>query len=94
MLRKIALALPVLMLAGCEEPKPSPGDARLIQACEAGDTNACIAYEQIRAQRIAAVSAYLGARQPVQLQHTPMPVSTPVRTNCTTTLGQTNCTTY
>lgn len=65
MLRKAVLALPVVALAGCEH-EPSAAELHIQSACSGGDTQACIALEQIEAQRKANAIAAWQASQGFQ----------------------------
>jgi hypothetical protein len=96
MLRKIVLALPVLLLAGCEMPEPSEAEKQIMAACEGGDTQACIALEQIRAQQRQAAAAASAAliQQGAVYNPTYRTPAVPVRTSCSQWAGGVNCTSY
>lgn len=95
-MRKI-IALTVFALAGCvdptaQQPQYNPAMAKIRQACDAGDVDACKVI--VQAQQRPTPRPY----QPVQIvqpvTYWPAMTGGPTTTNCRNNFGQVTCTTY
>lgn len=99
-MKSLFLLVAAISLAGCvdptaQQPQYNPAMAKLRQACDAGDTQACAAIVQAQSQqRMADAQFYSNIRLPQQQYLPPMTGGGVTTTNCRNNFGQITCTSY